>query len=275
MENDWINTILCDKDGLIWLGHHKGVSCYDPQKNAFVNQEANHELSEQIVLSLLQDKHQNIWVGTYNGLHKIALDTRELLSYTANNGLSSNVISGLGEDKQGNIWCSTYNGINYVNPINNKIVNYYTGDGLVDRSYNSSVYYQDPEGKIYYGGKQGITSFIPQQIKVSEYTHPVYITGLYVRNQIIKPGDLSGGKPIYTKSLTTASAFYFASQDDSFTLELSTMDFNSPEKIHYEYRLKGFNKSWNTTLPGVNLITYNNLSPGDHELEVRACKFGA
>lgn len=273
--NDWINTILCDQAGLIWLGHHKGISCYDPQKNAFVNQRANHELSEQIVLSLLQDKHQNIWVGTYNGLHKIAKGTQELSSYTTNNGLSSNVISGLGEDKQGNIWCSTFNGINYVNPIENKIVNYYTGDGLVDRSYNSSVYYQDPEGKIYYGGKQGITSFYPQKVQLPKYTHPVYITNLYVRNQTIKPGDLSGGKPIYTQGLATASEFRFASQDDSFTLELSTMDFNSPENIHYEYRLKGFNRTWNTTLPGVNLITYNNLSPGDHELEIRACKFGA
>src|SRR5690606_10261475 len=105
--------------------------------------------------------------------------------------------------------------------------------------------------------------------------HPVYITNLYIRNQTIKPGDLSGKEPIYTESLATASEFHFASHDDSFTLELSTMDFTSPENIHYEYRLKGFNKAWNTTLPGVNLITYNNLSPGDPELEIRACKFGA
>lgn len=273
--NDWINTLLCDQEGLIWLGHHKGISCYDPRKNAFVHQRANQHLSEQIVLSLLQDRQQNLWVGTYNGLHKIAKDTRELTSYTTNNGLSSNVISGLGEDKQGNIWCSTYNGINYVNPTDNKIVNYYTGDGLVDRSYNISVYHQDGEGKIYYGGKQGVTSFFPKQIHIAAYTHPVYITNLYVRNQSIKPGDLSGGTPIFDQSLATAHEFYFGSQDDSFTLELSTMDFNSPENIHYEYRLKGFNKTWNTTLPGVNLITYNNLSPGTHELEIRACKFGA
>ncbi|RZF59312.1 hybrid sensor histidine kinase/response regulator transcription factor [Sphingobacterium corticibacterium] len=273
--NDWIHTILCDQKGLIWLGHHKGISCYDPQNNTFVGEEVNKELSEQIVLSLLQDRHGNIWVGTYNGLHKIEKDTRKISSYTTNNGLSSNVISGLGEDKDGNIWCSTFNGINYVNPVNNKVVTYYTGDGLVDRSYNRSVYHQSSDGKIYFGGKQGITSFYPQQVRLSKYPNPVYITNLYIRNQTIKPGYLSGKKPIFTESLATASEFYFANQDDSFTLELSTMDFNSPENIHYEYRLKGFNKTWNTNLPGVNLITYNNLSPGDHELEIRACKFGA
>lgn len=273
--NDWINTILSDEEGLIWLGHHKGVSCYDPRKNSFVHERANHNLSEQIVLSLLQDKNQNIWVGTYNGLHKIAKDSYELTNYTTTNGLSSNVISGLGQDTEGNIWSSTFNGINYVNTEEDKVVTYYTGDGLVDRSYNRSVYFQDSDGKIYYGGSQGITSFYPQQVQLKKYTQPIYITNLYIRNQTIKPGDLSDKKPIYTQSLATNGAFYFANRDNSFTLELSTMDFNSPENIHYEYRLKGFNKTWNTTLPGVNLITYNNLSPGDHELEIRACKFGA
>src|SRR5690606_14571143 len=247
--NDWFNTLLCDQEGLIGLGHHKGISCYDPRKNAFVHQRTNQHLSEQIVLSLLQDRQQNLTAGTYRGPHRID------------------------KDKQGNIWCITFNGINYVNPTDNKIVNYYTGDGLVDRSYNISVYHQDGEGKIYYGGKQGVTSFFPKQIHIAAYTHPVFITNLYVRNQSIKPGDLSGGTPIFDQSLATAHEFYFGSQDDSFTLELSTMDFNSPENIHYEYRLKGFNKTWNTTLPGVNLITYNNLSPGTHELEIRACKF--
>ncbi|HLS95090.1 MAG TPA: two-component regulator propeller domain-containing protein [Sphingobacterium sp.] len=273
--NDWINAILCDQSGLIWLGHHKGVSCYDPQKNIFTNEWANRGLSEQIVLSLLEDADRNIWAGTYNGLHEISRETQELFSYTTNNGLSSNVISGLGKDQLGNIWCSTFNGINYINPTTGKIITYYTGDGLVDRSYNRSVYYQDATGRIYYGGKQGITSFLPKQIQTSEYTRPVFITNLYVRNQSVKPGALSGRRSIYDQSLATATDFYFASQDDSFTLELSTMDFNSPENIHYEYRMKGFNKTWNTTLPGVNLITYNNLSPGTHELEIRACKFGA
>lgn len=273
--NDWINTMLCDQEGLIWLGHHKGVSCYDPQKNAFVQEWANEGLSEQIVLSILQDQHQNTWVGTYNGLFKIEQGTRQLSSYTTNNGLSSNVISGLGEDGQGNIWFSTFNGLNYINDQEKKVVTYYTGDGLVDRAYNRSVYYQDASGKIYYGGKYGITSFYPHQVQLTKYTHPVYITNLYIRNQTLKPGYLSGKNPIYTESLSTAEEFHFSYQDNSFTIELSTMDFNNPENIHYEYRLKGFNKAWNTTLPGVNLITYNDLSPGDHELEIRACKFGA
>ncbi|WP_433903500.1 two-component regulator propeller domain-containing protein [Sphingobacterium puteale] len=35
LANDWISTILCDKDGLIWFGHHKGLSCFNPEDQSF------------------------------------------------------------------------------------------------------------------------------------------------------------------------------------------------------------------------------------------------
>lgn len=275
LANDWIYTILCDEDGLVWLGHHKGVSCYNPANNSFTQPYTDARLSEQITLSLLEDQVGNIWAGTYNGLYQINKKTGSTSSYTTNNGLSSNVISGLGWDRRGHIWCSTFKGINCLNPATGKVVSYYTGDGLVDRSYNRGAYYANGSGKIYYGGKQGITAFSPEKIQLQTYSYPVLITNLYVKNQPIKPGMSPSGSVIYRDDLMAASEFFFHSNDDSFTFELSTMDFNSPENVHYEYRIKGINKSWNATLPGVNLITYNNLSSGDHELEIRACKFGA
>ncbi|MEN5085557.1 two-component regulator propeller domain-containing protein [Sphingobacterium faecium] len=274
LANDWISTVLCDKDGLIWLGHHKGLSCYDPDDNSFPGQYTANRLSEQITLSLLEDGSGNIWAGTYNGLYQINKKSGSVNIYTTNNGLSSNVIAGLGWGQQGNIWCSTFKGINCLNPKTEKIVNYYTGDGLVDRSYNRGVHFQDTQGKVYYGGRQGITSFFPEKIQLHTYSHPVMITNLYVKNQPIKPGMAPSGRVIYHDDLIAANEFFFHSNDDSFTFELSTMDFNSPENVRYEYRIKGINKSWNATLPGVNLITYNNLSPGEHELEIRACKLG-
>lgn len=275
LANDWIVSMLCDENGLIWLGHHKGISCFDPKKGTFSHQFSNTNLSEQIVISLLSDRQGNIWAGTYNGLYRIDQKTGKVHSITTNNGLSSNVISGMCEDSYGNIWCSTFKGINSLNPKTLKIVNYYTGDGLVDRYYNRGVSFQDVTGTIYFGGKQGITSFIPEKISLKSYPYSILITNLYIKNQPVKPNVPVGKKPIYTNNLNNNEGLFLNSDEDSFTLELSTMDFNSPENVHYEYRIKGINKTWNATLPGVNLITYNNLSAGDHELEIRACKFGA
>src|SRR5690606_36628673 len=145
---------------------HKGISCYDPTSNSFRQHYTDPRLSEQITLSLLEDGKGHIWVGTYNGLYQINEKTGKVVSCTSNNGLSSNVIAGLGHDAKGHIWCSTFKGINCLNATSAKVVSYYTGDGLVDRSYNRGAYYENGTGKIYYGGKQGITAFFPEKIQL-------------------------------------------------------------------------------------------------------------
>lgn len=37
LANDWVNYIYCDSEGLIWLGHYKGVSCFNPSTESFIN----------------------------------------------------------------------------------------------------------------------------------------------------------------------------------------------------------------------------------------------
>ena len=36
LANDWVNYIYCDSEGLIWLGHYKGVSCFNPSTESFI-----------------------------------------------------------------------------------------------------------------------------------------------------------------------------------------------------------------------------------------------
>lgn len=35
--NNWVNALLRDSNGLIWIAHYQGISCYDPDKNSFIN----------------------------------------------------------------------------------------------------------------------------------------------------------------------------------------------------------------------------------------------
>ena len=37
LANDWINSIMCDNEGLIWLAHYKGISCFNPEDESFVH----------------------------------------------------------------------------------------------------------------------------------------------------------------------------------------------------------------------------------------------
>lgn len=273
LDNDWINSIICDTEGLIWLGHYKGVSCYDPEQRKFIKGKYNDLLASQICLSLMEGKNKKIWVGTYNGIFCIDKKTKNINRYTINEGLSSNVICGLAQDEEGNVWCSTFNGINKIKIKENKIINYYLGNGLVEKIYNRGVYYQGTNGIVFFGGNNGITSFNPSEINIPEYDYDVIITNVYINNQPIN-NRASTNASIINTNLYDARDFRFSYENNSFTFEFSTMDFQSPENIYYEYRIKEFNGEWISTLPGVNQITYNHLKPGIYTLLIRACKYG-
>jgi signal transduction histidine kinase/ligand-binding sensor domain-containing protein/CheY-like chemotaxis protein/AraC-like DNA-binding protein len=275
LKNFWINALLCDSRGLIWLGHYQGVSCYDPDRDRFIHTGYMDSLSTQITLSLLEDRAGKIWLGTYNGLFRIDTLTGDVKNYTMADGLSNNVICGLTEDEQGDIWCSTFQGINQLKVKEEKIISYRSGNGLTDRVYNRGVYFHDKNGKIYFGGNTGITSFFPGNIAVSDYDCDIVTTNLYIHNQPVSTRTASGGKPVTDTGINHAKTFRFAYEDNTFTFEFSTMDFHDPQNIHYEYRLKELSDSWDATLPGVNRITYTHLPPGNYTLEIKARKYGS
>jgi signal transduction histidine kinase/ligand-binding sensor domain-containing protein/DNA-binding response OmpR family regulator len=273
LKNFWINTLLCDSKGLIWLGHYQGVSCYDPEQDGFVREPFMEALSGQITLSMLEDRTGALWLGTYNGLFRIDRSTSAIRNYTTADGLSNNVICGLVEDEQGAIWCSTFQGISQLK--DETIVNYQSGNGLRDKVYTRGVYFRDRDGRIYFGGNTGLTSFLPDRIPAGDYRCEIVTTGLYIHNQPVSVRTRSGGRAVTDIGVNQATAFRFAYEDNTFTFEFSTMDFLDPQNVHYEYRLKELSDSWSATLPGIHRMTYNHLPAGKYTLEVRACKYGS
>jgi signal transduction histidine kinase/ligand-binding sensor domain-containing protein/DNA-binding response OmpR family regulator len=273
--NRWINTIICDSQGLVWFGHYTGVSCYNPYEGRFIKTGAEDALAYQICLSLMEDRSGNIWIGTYNGIFRLDKQNRTIRNYTTANGLSSDVICGLAEDENGDVWCSTFQGINQIKVNEERIIHYYSGNGLVDKSYNRGVYFQDKEGMVYFGGNTGITLFEPENITHKNYERNVVLTNLYLHNQRADIHTRSAGKPLLDGSLQNTLRFRLSYEDNTFTFEFSTLDYGNPENIYYEYRLRELSSLWNFTQPGENRVTYNHLPPGKYTLEVRACKYGS
>lgn len=276
LDNNWINSILCDSEGLVWLGHYKGISCYNPKSGKFLNLKNKEILKNEICITLQESRDGHIWIGTYNGLFALNKKNGNIKRYTIENGLSNNVICGIAEDKNDNIWCSTFKGIDEIKRKENKIINYLTGNGLVDKIYNRWVYFEDKEGTIYFGSNSGITYFKPEEISIPTlYNYKVQTTNVYINNQPISSRTLSGKKQIVKSGVLDSDKFSFSYEDNTFTFEFSTMDYRDQENIIFEYRIKELDKGWLSTLPGVNQITYHNLPSGEYTLEVRASKYGS
>lgn len=272
LSNDWINYMICDRDGFIWIGHYKGVSCFDPSKKTFLPYFGkNNLLPNSVVFSLLESQAGKIWIGTSSGLYRFDKQAQQMQSYTTKDGLPSDVVCGIVEDDQNNIWISTYNGISKFSSEDNRFINYYASDGLQGNEFTRGAVFKDNNGKLFFGGINGVTSFDPKEIVEEKRELNILLTNFYLFNQPIKKGYKSGGNEIVSTSVLDADSFTLSYSDNTFSFEFSTLDFINPERISYQYMIEGLNSQWMSTSQGISRVTYNNLPSGTYTFKVRAC----
>jgi len=272
LNNNWINTMLCDDQGLIWLGHCIGINCYDPINNRFVKLDT---ISPSVVCNaLLQDKNRHIWIGTSNGLFEYDKQSKRFTHYGLKEGMPSNYVCGLGQSKNGDIWCSTYNGICKLRHKDKKIVCYFSGNGLYDKEYLDGVYYQDNKGYIYFGGVHGITKFMPDSIVERFSLQKPILTRVFINNKEISASTKIKGNSIANSIFINAKVINLSYKDDNFSFEFSSLNYHDDKNISFEYRIIGLSNYWKATAANENRITFNHLPSGYYTFEVRACENG-
>jgi signal transduction histidine kinase/ligand-binding sensor domain-containing protein/DNA-binding response OmpR family regulator len=275
MANDWVNRVYRDSQGRLWLGHYSGVSCFDPKARSFTALNGkNLIINNCIGYSFLDDHRGSLWAGTSKGLYRIDMKTGDYTLITTANGLCDNVVGGLCMDADGHLWASTFRGMSHYDPILGACVNFYAGDGLQSNEFTNGAYYQDADGRCYFGGVGGLTTFVPEEMTDNTRPMQVWITEFSVDGQPVRSTTLSNGSPIIDTSVEEAETFHLSYLDNSFGLTFSTLQYGNAEKTSYRYRMDGIHSQWVETDPGVNHIQYNKLPPGTYTLHVQAMMRG-
>ena len=161
-----INTVMEDKEGLLWFGTDKGLCMYDGSNFKNISLPLEHSPSAcpitglpsrktQEVLSIIQDKQGVFWLGTIaTGAYRY--DGNTFTSYLRYEGriqprdsVYNNVIQSIVEDNESNIWFTsqTHGGITkYDGEV---FTNYNLKDGLPDDMIFSS--FKDADGNLWFG----------------------------------------------------------------------------------------------------------------------------
>lgn len=278
LANDWVNSLLCDRDGHIWIAHYQGVSCFNPKTGSFLDcGQRNTLVTGCVGYCLLEDASGHIWAGTTEGLWRIDKRTGETEHFTVLDGLPSNVVCGLCEDGHQDIWISTYRGLSHYDVRAQRFINYYAGDGLQGNEFMHGAFCKDSiDGKLYFGGMDGITAFYPEAVGVSPRETEVWITEFYIFDRPVHKQTLSGGQPVIGSAVQDASYFRLSHSDNTFSIVFSTLRFSNAEQITYQYKIEELDRCWLPTEPagGGNRVTYNNLPPGKYTFSVRAVNHG-
>ncbi|WP_461091762.1 hybrid sensor histidine kinase/response regulator [Spirosoma gilvum] len=267
--NNWINCLLVSKDNKLFIGTFDGLACLDLDTENFVSTFGSNNLLRSVVIySLFDDNKGNLWLGTSQGLKRLTRSTREITSFDIDNGLPSSLISAIRGDNDGHLWLSTNRGLSRMDLETNTFVNFYSADGLQGNEFSQGASIETDNGELYLGGVNGITHFKPDKIRIATKRPSVQIVDLYIHDKPVRKGTMSGGYQVVDTTVNSASEFNLSHQDNSFTLEFSTMDFIDAERVSYLYSIN--NNGWVELRSGSSRLTFDNLSPGTYEFRFKA-----
>jgi signal transduction histidine kinase/ligand-binding sensor domain-containing protein/DNA-binding response OmpR family regulator len=268
-------ALLEDENGHIWVGTPHGLIRGIPENNNELvnwrlyknNPSDKNSLNNNAILCLLDDArspHRFLWVGTKGGgLNLLDKETGNCRHFTPADGLPNDVVYGILQDDQGCLWLSTNSGLSKFNVNTNFFENYSAADGLQDNEFNTTSYTKAPNGTMYFGGVNGLSIFDPSLIKTEGPPPPVQITAIKVNGKPLPPGQ--SWSPGTSGQESTITLPY---NQNHITIDFSAMDFSTPQKNQYRYRMIGTLNEWSEAT-NEHSTTFSNLSPGKYVFEVR------
>lgn len=256
-------NIICDKDGLIWVGTFNGLNCLDPinSKVTHYNRPGKYTGSELIsneIICLFEDREEFLWVGTTSGLHKFDKKKRTFKLFTEQDGLPNNLIYSIKEDNKGFLWVSTDWGIASFNKATNDVVSYDLTDGLLSHEFNIGSSYISQSGEIFFGGLNGVNSFFPDSIRYNTLIPNIAITNLQV---ITKRG-------VEKINAADLEEIILPMNFNTLVIEFSALDFTCPEKNQYAIKMEGLQDQW-IDVGNKRVATYSNLKTGEYFFKVK------
>ena len=270
LSNNWINTMIVDRDGTLIVGTLKGLNAIEKSGKLHYYSDVKGLPENTKIYALCEDSKRVLWIGTNSGLISFNRANGKVELYTMGNGLPNNVINAMVEDNNNNLWISTNHGLAKFNLTSKSIVRFYSYDGLQSDEFRRGAFYKANDGKLYFGGINGVTALYPKEISHSRKVPDVYITNFYVFNRSVNIDQETGKEVQLDKSISYSKEIKLRHNANVFSIEFVALEFTHPQSITYKYKMEGFDKDWKETGAENRLVTYTNLPHGTYTFKVKA-----
>lgn len=273
LPNDYLIKMALSKDGShVYIATSVGLACLDRKRNSWVSTFKGINCLNKNSFShcVFVDSKDHVWYGTEDGA--FCFDFRKGIKpklYTTANGLTDNCVASITEDYQGNIWLGTIKGLNKLALKSGTITKFYAESGLQSNEFSDASVCTTQDGKtILMGGSGGLNWFQADQVRQHPWQAKVVISGFILNNKMVTPGMKSGSYTITDNWSTLSRDFQLSHEDNTFTLQLSTLTYNDVEQISYVYSING--DAWRTVPAGQNELAFSHMAPGRYKYRIKA-----
>ncbi|MBN2357321.1 hypothetical protein JXO59_14495 [candidate division KSB1 bacterium] len=256
-----VQSILEYDDQLLYLGCYEGLLVFNKMTETFSpfsQDETLVALTTFGITSMHRDAENILWIGTpTNGLVKYDPSNHTYKQFTQKTGLASNAIHGILEHRNGIFYISSDRGISYFDSYQEQFKTYGMEDGMHGTEFFANSYYKSGDGRMFFGGVNGLTFFDPEKMPKNEYIPPIHITRLEILYRQQQVFD----NLLYTSYIELPHTM------NSFSFDFIALNFINSHKNKYLYMLEGYDQEWQEAGSTCNVI-YKNVKPGEYTFRV-------
>ena len=250
--NERLGCFTCTPGNTIWAGTLEGsVVKVDARGNykKFAVPEGF------VVRSIAQTNENRIWVGTEQALCLFDTTGKLIRSFARENGLLNDCIYALLPAGTHEVYASTNFGLSYVRE-DGTIKNFTKELGLQENEFNTGAAMKTRAGKFFFGGVNGITAFYPAKLSDAGDLPVINITRFIVNDSMV----------VQSSNLLKQDTVVLKYNQNRLQLDFAALGVFNNNDYEYDYRLRGFEESWQHTHQPTG-IKYN-LAPGTYTLEI-------
>ncbi len=266
LSNDFVQSIYEDAQGTLWIGT-SGGGLNSFSDGRFSSYTTRNGLSDNRVLAINGDADGTLWITT-NGGGLNRLKDGKITRYTAESGLFDNIVFEVLDDGLGHLWMTSNKGIFSVSKkqlsafadgliTSIKSEAYGTEDGMKSRECNGGFQpagWKTRDGRLCFPTSKGVSIVNPARLMKHHPPQTTILERALADDKILAldtPNTVPPGK-------------------GQLEFDFTAPSFAAPEKIHFRYMLKGFDKDW-VQAETRRVAYYTNIPPGDYSFLVAAC----
>ncbi len=272
-----VRTIALDKDGNVWAGSTDGILIMNLKGGKFSitplesPEEMKNGLASNDIVYLAKESNGTMWVGTNSGglsrtTTKDDNGVWQFENFGVSEGLPSEEIRSFTFDKKGNVWIATDHMLCSFD-IKKKIFTTFSNlDGVDETMCSEGAAVALPNGNILFGTLNGY--YIVDRTKLTTKTGSLLklrVTDFYLNEELQSP-RLNDNFDVY---IPESKSVEIPGNNDSFSFRFASMNYQFQHRVHYQYRLEGYEDEWRNA-DKYRIARYSNIPAGTYRFQVKA-----
>ncbi|MBL7997079.1 MAG: histidine kinase [Candidatus Kapabacteria bacterium] len=255
-------SLFQDISGILWVGTEGGLARWDATRREFRTYKADinkpYTLCGNNVWTITADAKKRMLVMCYgDGISIYRPATDDFESVSVSDGLPTTSLTGLINDGDANIWATSYDGVVQFRLGSNLFRVLRASDGFQGDEYTFKCVERLPDGRMLFGGYNGLTLFYPRDLQSYGAMPPVVISRFDI-NGIEQRNEVQSGDTIELSHTQNSISFIFAA-----------LNYANSLANRYQHYMHGVESGWLND-EYRRTASYANLQPGTYTLHIRA-----